>query len=311
MRDLVEVWAPNDWELFVFGSLRDRHGALNVHKVPARHKGDFGIDYYTPSDRAAYQCYAVQEPCDVADRAAKQKVKITNDIAKFCKNAKELTDLFGAVRMTRWVLTVPLHDSAQVNLHATAKTLEVRSRSLAHVAPEFEVVVQDLDSFDEESRSLRAQHRRSLVIPGRTPSEAEVLKWTSDSNDLVMPLTSKLRKRLKPIESKRLDESVSEAIGWFLESENALELVRSTAPDLHESVLEVIGRHLARLKLYGPPATGAASQILREELEALVAGLRQSIPNLSPSSAEQIARGTLVAWLMRCPLDYPPYGQDS
>jgi hypothetical protein len=41
---LHECWDPNDWELHAFGLLQDRHGAVNVMKVPARHKGDFGLD---------------------------------------------------------------------------------------------------------------------------------------------------------------------------------------------------------------------------------------------------------------------------
>ena len=68
-----ECWDPNDWELHAFGLLQDRHGPVNVMKVPARHRGDFGLDYYCLCDRVAYQCYAVQEPCEVADRAEKTK----------------------------------------------------------------------------------------------------------------------------------------------------------------------------------------------------------------------------------------------
>jgi len=68
MPDLHEFWEPDEWEQFVFGLLQDRHGALNVMKVPARHLGDFGLDYYCLADRVVYQCYAVREPCEVADR---------------------------------------------------------------------------------------------------------------------------------------------------------------------------------------------------------------------------------------------------
>ena len=92
-----ENWDPNDWELHAFGLLQDRHGALNVMKVPARHKGDYGLDYYCLSGCVAYQCYAVQEPCDVADRATKQIAKITTDLRKFCTQP-QLAKLFSAER---------------------------------------------------------------------------------------------------------------------------------------------------------------------------------------------------------------------
>jgi len=79
MPSFLEYWDPNEWELFVYGLLQDRHGPTNVLKAPARHRGDHGIDYYCLADRIAYQCYAVQEPCEVSDRAEKQKAKITLD----------------------------------------------------------------------------------------------------------------------------------------------------------------------------------------------------------------------------------------
>jgi hypothetical protein len=96
-----EFWDPNDWELHVYGLLQDRHGPLNIYKVPARHKGDHGLDYYSLEDQVSYQCYAVQEPCAVADRADKQKAKITTDLKKFCTNKVELSRLFGSIQMSR------------------------------------------------------------------------------------------------------------------------------------------------------------------------------------------------------------------
>ena len=134
MPQLHEFWDPNDWELHVYGLLQDRHGPLNIHKVPARHRGDHGLDYYSLEDHVSYQCYAVQEPCAVADRADKQKAKITTDLKKFCTNKTELSKLFGPVQMSRWVLVVPVHDSSQLNAHATAKTAIVAAHLDLHGA---------------------------------------------------------------------------------------------------------------------------------------------------------------------------------
>jgi hypothetical protein len=91
MPSSLECWDPNEWEDHVFRLLQDRHGVLNVMKVPARHGGDHGIDYYCLADRATYQCYAVQEPCEVAQRADKQKAKITTDLSKFCAKCFGMT----------------------------------------------------------------------------------------------------------------------------------------------------------------------------------------------------------------------------
>jgi hypothetical protein len=88
--------------------------------------------------------------------------------------------------------------------------------------------------------------------------------------------------------------------------ENTLEALRANFPDLHEALIGVILRHGQLLSLYGPPAEGAAHQILRTELNALMKALKE-VPNVSDANAHQLALGTLADWLMRCPLDFPPY----
>lgn len=72
----IEFWDGNEWEEHVLRLLQDRHGAENVQKVPAKHHGDSGLDYFCLDKRIVYQCYAVEEPIDVAERAKKQKSKI-------------------------------------------------------------------------------------------------------------------------------------------------------------------------------------------------------------------------------------------
>jgi hypothetical protein len=305
MPQLHEFWDPNEWELHVYGLLQDRHGPLNIHKVPARHIGDHGLDYYSLEDQVSYQCYAVQEPCEVADRADKQKAKITTDIKKFCANKTELKKLFGPVQMNRWVLVVPLHDSSQLNAHATAKTIEVKALGLPYVTANFEVMIQDLESFDSTSKAMRAILRRSMSLPVQPATCQQIEQWSEASEGLVTALKTKLAKRVG-VNEEKLGESVGEAIQWFLNRENTLETLRGTFPELHEALMSVIQRHGQRLTLYGPPANGAADQILRVELEALVAALKE-IPNITDTSAQQLALGTLADWLMRCPLDFPPY----
>jgi hypothetical protein len=304
---LREFWDPNDWELHTLGLLQDRHGATNVMKVPARHKGDFGIDYYCASGRVAYQCYAVQEPCEVDDRANKQKAKITNDLKKFCSRP-EVASLFAANPVQRWILLVPIHDSAQVNLHLSTKTEQVRAMGLTYVTPDFEVLVHDLEFFDRSSVELRAFHRRQISLLSQPATPAEIESWTQASDPLVMSLTRKLIKRIGPGDQAELDRNVHQMVGLFLEKENTLTALRQNAPQLHEALAAVISRHATRLSFHGSPDDATPHQILRTEVDALIKEMTESIPNFSVGSAQQIALGTIAEWLLRCPLDFPPYG---
>lgn len=234
---LHEFWDPNDWELHAFGLLQDRHGATSVMKVPARHKGDFGVDYYCVSGRVAYQCYAVQEPCDVDDRATKQKAKITKDLKKFCTRA-ELASLFVGNKVERWILVVPIHDSAQVNLHLSAKTAQVRALGLAYVATDFEVLVHDLECFDPASLELRAFHRRQISLPPQPATTAQIDSWTRASNPLVTALSKKLVKRIGSGDPAQLDSAVQEMVGLFLEKENSIFRHTAMPPDFLGTLLD-------------------------------------------------------------------------
>lgn len=307
MPNFQEFWDPNEWEGHVFGLLQDRHGPLNVMKIPARHKGDFGLDYYCLSDQAVYQCYAVQEPCDVASRAEKQKAKITIDLKKFISKKAELAALFADVRIKRWILVVPLHDSAQVNMHLASKTVEVRKLKLLYVADDFEALAHDLDSFDASSREYRVLRRRTISIPSQPATQQAIEEWAQSSNPLVTNLARKLSKRVCTEGAADIDDAVREAIGWFLERENAFETLRNNLPQLHEELVGLISRHTTRLRLYGPPPEGTPHQILRAEFDALKRDLDAVVPNFAAANAEQIALGTLAEWLLRCPLDFPPY----
>ena len=177
MPELHEFWDPNEWESHVYGLLQDRHGPLNVTKVPARHKGDLGLDYYCLPDRVVYQCYAVQEPCEVAERADKQKVEIKLDLEKFCKRKTQLPALFRKVRIRHWILTVPIHDSVQVNIHLAAQTEKVKGLELAYVAEDFVADIHDLQSFDGASRERQTLLRHSISLPSVARVRREIHEW--------------------------------------------------------------------------------------------------------------------------------------
>jgi len=151
--------------------------------------------------------------------------------------------LFHGVKICRWILLVPTHDSAHVNLHLTAKTAQVRAMGLPYVADNFEVLIHDLECFDVDSREARTAQRRLISLPAQPPTAEQIDVWTQASNPLVTSLSEKLAKRIGSHDPARLNESVNEAIGWFLEKENALETLRQVAPQIHEALLGVITRH--------------------------------------------------------------------
>lgn len=302
MLSAVQVWNPDDWELFALNLLQGRHGPLHVQKIPAAHKGDYGIDYYCTRDCAAYQCYAVEEPIDIATRAERQKKKITADIAKLLRNHVEIAKMFHGVPIRHWVLITPLHDSKEVNLHCAKKTKDLRDVGCAALDPAIEVMIQDPSIFpsDVVAMGMSALSKVTLSIP--MPSHAELATWVAGSSDLLANAMQKLKKRAP---ADQLDDVVAEAVRSFLQGNALLDALRNGSPDLHEKVTSAIRSRSRRLQFAGPQPGGSAGEILHAELDALITAMQVAAPSLSAENAEQIAYGAICEWIMRCPLDFP------
>jgi hypothetical protein len=185
----VQVWNPDDWEIFALGLLQSRHGALNVHKIPAAHKGDFGIDYYCTAEAVAYQCYAVQEPIDISTRANRQKKKITTDTTKIVSNINEVSQLFMGLPVKHWILLTPTHDSKDVNLHCSKKTKEIRRLRCNHLDGHFEVGINDQKSFPAHVVAAGMSALATLYLNVPVPTPAEMTHWQAGSPSLLANAT--------------------------------------------------------------------------------------------------------------------------
>ena len=302
MVSVTHQWNPDDWEMFALGLLQHRHGVLEVHKVPAKHKGDLGIDYYCTNEAVIYQCYAVGEPVDIAVRADKQKNKITTDLKKMIDGAKEVSKLMLSTPVKKWILLAPVHDSKDVNLHCAKKTTDLRAGKHSHIDPDFEVAIHDQSVFPGAHLGAAMAKLSSLAFRVETPTEAELDAWRSGSPDLILNATKKLSKRAEPTQ---LQATVSGSVEVFLQGNALIDALRSSAPDLHEKVVTAIRSRARRLTFAGPQGGPIPTNIMITEIEGLTDAIKSAAPSLSNSNAEDIAMGTVSEWIMRCPLDFP------
>ena len=301
MVTVAHQWNPDDWESFALSLLQSRHGALNVHKIPAKHKGDLGIDFYCTGEAVIYQCFAAEEPIDVATRANRQKKKITTDLKKIVGRKAEVSKLFMGIPVKKWVLLAPIHDSKDVNLHCAKKTTDLRILNLSHLDAEFEVCIQDQESFPGAlSAAIAALTNISLSVDA--PSAEELSAWQAGSRNLLANATKKLAKRTGP---DGVQPAVAQAVEAFLRGNALMDALRASAPDMHEKVIAAVTHHASRLNLAGPQGGPEAGAILHSELTSLTASIKDAAPSLSNSNAQEIAMGVISDWIMRCSLDFP------
>ena len=301
MVSVIHQWNPDDWEGFAQSLLQGRHGILNLHKVPATHNGDLGIDFYCACDQVIYQCYAAEEPLDVATRADRQKVKVTADLKKLVDGAAEVTKLLLGKPLKKWVLLVPLHNSKDVNLHCAKKTINLRALNLPLLDPVFEVCVHDQGQFPGKALHEAISALSSLSLSVGMPTQEELDSWQAGSPDLLANAAVKLAKR---VENGKVETAVAQGVEAFLRGNALIDALRSNAPNLHEKVAVAIQYRARLLNFAGPQGGPLPGNILHAELANLTAEITKSVPSLSQSNAQEIALGTISEWIMRCPLDF-------
>lgn len=292
-----ESWEGKEWEAHVLYLIQAEHGAHNVQKVPAKHKGDAGLDYLCLHEPLVYQCYAVEEPVDVATRAEKQKSKMTVDINKFCDPNGGAAVIFKDRKVSRWILAVPLHDSKELVSHAAKKAAEVKAKKLPYVDKNFEVLVRDRETFDPETWDRRMALRKRIRPLVAEPTDSEVVAVSRGDQSLTDNLRMKLRTRLA--DPGGLEDAIDDALRVFVQSENAKDALRSIAPEAYEDVVRLTSERLRRIRM-GSRASGGDR--LDAEINGLKGAILASVPNLDPGTAETIAVGAISEWLMRCPL---------
>lgn len=293
----IDIWDGKEWEAHVFHLIQAEHGGHNVQKVPARHKGDAGLDYFCLHEPLVYQCYAVEEPVDVATRAAKQKSKMTTDINKFCDPKGGAAVIFKDRKIKRWILAVPLHDSKEVVSHAAIKAAEVRAKKLSYVDDDFQILIQDRETFDPDTWDRRMALRKRIrpIVP--EPTDAEVAAVSHGDQNLSDNLRRKLGARLS--DPGALEDAIDDALRVFVQSENAKDVLRAIAPEAYEDVVRLISERLRRIRMGSRASEGDR---LDAEINGLKGAILTTVPNLDPGTAETIAVGAISEWLMRCPL---------
>lgn len=300
--NLVHQWGPDDWEEFSHSLLQSRHGVLNIHKVPANHSGDLGIDYYCLTELVIYQCYAPEEPLDTAVRAERQKNKMTDDLRKLFKGAAEVSKLMLGKKLKSWVLLVPNHDSKDLNFHCAKKTADLRKWGLPLLDDKFEVCIQDQTHFPGKAVQDAMAGLTNLSLSVAAPSKEDLENWEAGSADLVANATVKLGKRAS---GPALGEVVAHGIEAFLRGNGLIDALRDNAPDMHEKVAAAIQVRARTLSFAGPQGGTLPSSILNTEIASLTGAIKAAAPTLSDDNAQEIALGTISEWIMRCPLDFP------
>ncbi|MGY1499792.1 hypothetical protein ACW4TU_24980 [Streptomyces sp. QTS52] len=295
----VASWLGEDWEEWCLMLIRRRHGADQVQVVPARHRGDLGIEAFT-HDGCAFQCYAAQEPISVLERYKKQRDKLTRDLAKLEYRQEKFLRLLGNVRIDRYLFMVPFFDSYELVQHASDKAQEYRDKNLPHLHETFRIVVVDEDAYADVREEILQRPRALVEVEDKTNDDVKT--WIAANEQAVRTADGKLRSLIAN-DPQRV--SVLESlIMQYIKGENALDVMRRKYPDNWELTTRYKNNKEQLLILQYPSDSlefGSLAHIAKE----IESELARDVPALDAPLRSALSWAAIADWIMRCPLSFP------
>jgi hypothetical protein len=304
MEEILRTYDGNDWESLVQKLLKLRYKLGEYQEIPAKHRGDFGLEGFS-RDGCAFQCYAAQEPLSTNDLYEKQRNKIAQDIRKFIDNRDSLEEVFDGTKIKRWLLVVPRFDSAPLVAYTHSKAKEVRQARLPYVADDFHIGVVTDDGFTPEIQALARLGSVQLDLPLTSPDPQELDDWAKEHSPSITRMEKKLIK-IKTISNPEQRSLLrSEMIRHFLVGQNALKRLKLTYPDLYEEVIRLKDAKEEYLAVESLLSAGPPNKTLTDTINNFETSLMEKLPGVASSITRAFAFEAASDWLLRCPLDFP------
>lgn len=292
----VPVLEGDQWEKFCVEALEYRHRATNAfQKVPARHRGDYGLDGYLRGS-TLFQCFGDQAGTSSTARADAQKRKLDTDLPKLKKNRSPISALVGTGVGHYVFLVSQLNDKSVVE-HAVDWRDKVCGWQLEYLTESFEVHVKDIDYLKAEWDVLYGAVKQKLSLYIKEIEEEQLRTWRETENELVVTM----RRKLPRIAGERIDEWDDRLVRWRLG-----ELDRMAAMRPYGQIWQRVRQ--IRAAREGQLSVRSLAQDPGADVLALADGyardLLADIASLQHDDAGVLAWGAIADWLMRCPLDY-------
>lgn len=288
----VPTFEGTEWEEFCRQALSRKYGAA-WQKIPAKNRGDWGLEGFVRGEGIVVQCYA-DDSLSNADRTRKQKGKLTTDVPKLRKYSEKLEKVLGMVVHT-YVFLVPAFDDKELLPHAAGKAETVRGWGLSWIDASFSITVNDIDFLKEEWDALRGALRPVIDLrgPAVEPAHAELV------DTLIRKLAAIPRLAADPNRAEVWRELMESN---YVDGTGLLLRLDEISPEYADRITKIVAGREAQLAA----RTDASQPIddLNELTHSLATAIHRDVASIDDTDAMTIAGAVVADWLMRCPLEY-------
>lgn len=303
MKTLIGELDRDGWEKYCQKLLKIKYNSDGYQEIPAKYKGDLGIEGYTFSG-IAVQCYCPDGHPTSKELYEKQRNKITRDIGKLLKNGKELKKILGETIISEWHFLTPLYDNKDLLAHCTKQTQRVKKEKKSYISDNFKILVHTEDDFIEEISVLVNSGIRQIQphIPDVTPEC--IADWGASNNKHIQTIEHKYSKIIS--DPDKLKSQIEHTVKNYIIGQNILEKLRNDIPSLYEKIIKLktaMEDQITQLSVIHAEKTSGEhiQQIIDEYKSSLYKELNNS---LESSSVIRLSNEAFADWLIGCSLDF-------
>jgi hypothetical protein len=307
MANVSFQWTGQSWQEHI-NTVLSVHCHLNgetYHSVADKVDGDGGLEGFT-SNGHAYQCFCDEDSVNTADRATKQKRKVTRDLKKLTTNANFWAEILQDIHLVSWTLVVPDNEDKAVLTHTRRKAAALRKTSLPFLASNFYGhVCTDRTGFPLAYRRLIECGLTKVHIPPGEVGQTHVDAFSVKRPDFIRNLDTKVTKLLFNTSEDNILTFRKELLDRYLRGSNILQSLQTDAPSLYEHILFILDEQARSITLESYFDSTLPGTRLKDTRTALETTLRSIAATLHDSTLIALSWSAVTELMGECFLDFP------
>lgn len=299
----------NKWEDLCNKVYKMRYMQDGYEVIPARYKGDGGIEGFT-STGIVTQCYYPDGNYSPDELYEKLRDKVTDDIKKIKTNEKDLYKL-GIKEIKEWHLITPEYKDKRIIEHLNKKKNELleqkRNGEVNIVSDDIKLYIKDQDNLLPELQTLTLNLKEYKV----TIPEITDIDYTECDSEKIENIKRKLNNLLLSqkdvVDENELNQLVNIYVNCYLKGLQIINMLENNLPHIYEKVIELENSYRAdvEIKCIVNQDRSMNNNIFQETLDEFQEKLRLELGDaVSESFIGQIKQELIGKWLADCPLNF-------
>lgn len=293
------------WEEFCQVCFKLKYENDGYQEMPAW-QGDLGIEGFTRTG-ILFQCYCPDEDYNPDKLYETQRDKITSDLRKLVHNETELKKYLKDIKVKQWLFITPGYKKKDIVKHCHEKAEEYRKRNLSILAPDFDVLIRDIDFFSVEIPIVLIYKNRKIGINPEEKTDEEIADWSSKEISLVNVAVTKHGQRIPEKVNNRpqkINALTQITVGHFLNGNITVKIMEEKYPQDYEKFRRVVGLFERKVVEMCSTNDGDNNALYKRIEVELRQKLKEAFAYIDDETIDRLTEQVLADWLLRCPINF-------